>query len=82
MKSEGIEALLYPSVEHFSAKPSEHGNHAAVDWTAAEFRLRRIVEEVNQKLLPYQRIAKVTVLRKPMEETTTKKVKRHSHGTP
>jgi long-chain acyl-CoA synthetase len=81
MKSEGIEALLYPSVEHFTAKPVEEGNgRAAVDWTAAEFRLRRIVEEVNQKLLPYQKITKVTVLRAPMEETTTKKVKRHTLG--
>jgi long-chain acyl-CoA synthetase len=31
---------------------------------------------VNSKLLPYQKITKVEILEKPMEMTTTKKIKR------
>ncbi len=70
-RSEGIEALLYPNVERFSSS-------VGPDWGAAEKRLKRAVDEVNQRLLPYQRISKVTVLRERMEETTTKKIKRFS----
>jgi long-chain acyl-CoA synthetase len=33
---------------------------------------------VNQRLLPYQRIEKTTILEEPMEMTTTKKIKRDS----
>jgi long-chain acyl-CoA synthetase len=70
-RSEGIEALVYPNVDRF-------GSGEGVAWEAAEERVRRIVDEVNQKLLPYQRISRVTTLREPMEMTTTKKVKRHA----
>jgi long-chain acyl-CoA synthetase len=41
-------------------------------------RIREIVAEVNERLLPYQRIDKVTILRAPLEMTTTKKIKRHT----
>jgi long-chain acyl-CoA synthetase len=78
-KSEGIEALVYPSVERFKAiVPSGGGvvETGGLDWEAAEERLREIVEEVNKKLLPYQKITKVTVLREPLAETTKKTVKR------
>lgn len=71
-RSEGIEALLYPNLERFRGADER----APVDWAAATSRLEAIVAEVNQKLLPYQRITRVTVLRERMEETTTKKVKR------
>jgi long-chain acyl-CoA synthetase len=70
MKSEGIEAMLYPNAERFKA------GGETLDWAAAEARLRGIVEEVNQKLLPYQKISKVTVLRERLAETTKKTVKR------
>jgi long-chain acyl-CoA synthetase len=70
MKSEGIEAMLFPNAEHFKAQAG------APDWAAAEARLRAIVDEVNQKLLPYQKISKVTVLRERLAETTKKTVKR------
>jgi long-chain acyl-CoA synthetase len=70
-RSEGIEALLYPNLERFRA-----GEGTPPDWAAVGARLEAIVAEVNQKLLPYQRISRVTVLRERMEETTTKKVKR------
>jgi long-chain acyl-CoA synthetase len=71
MKSEGIEAMLFPNAERFKAGPE-----AAHDSAAAEARLRAIVEEVNLKLLPYQKISKVTVLPERLEETTKKTVKR------
>jgi long-chain acyl-CoA synthetase len=73
MKSEGIEAMLYPNLEHFKAKAE---GAAALDWAAAETRLHGIVDEVNQKLLPYQKISKVTVLHERLIETTKKTVKR------
>ena len=70
-RSEGIEAMLYPNAEHFrKAEGSD------LDWAAAEARLRAIVDEVNQRLLPYQKITKVTVLRERLAETTKKTVKR------
>jgi hypothetical protein len=47
-------------------------------WNEIEVKLRHIVAAVNQKLLPYQRISKVTVLRGKLAETTTKKVKRYA----
>jgi long-chain acyl-CoA synthetase len=78
-KSEGIEVLLYPSVERFKAiVPSGGGvvETGGLDWDAAEERLGEIVEVVNKKLLPYQKITKVTVLREPLAETTKKTVKR------
>lgn len=72
-KSEGIEAMLFPNADRF--KGSGQGG-AALDWKAVEARLRGIVEEVNQKLLPYQKISRVTVLRERLAETTKRTVKR------
>jgi long-chain acyl-CoA synthetase len=66
MKTEGIEALVYPDQEFFKA-----GNPAQI-----KQRIEEIVSEVNQRLLPYQKIEKTIVLDKRMEETTTKKIKR------
>jgi len=43
-----------------------------------EARIKHIVDEVNAKLLPYQRISKITILTEPLEMTTTKKIKRHT----
>ena len=71
-RSEGIQAMLYPDVERFKGE----GENGVVDWPSVEKALRKVVDEVNQKLLPYQRISKVTVLRERLAETTTKKVKR------
>ena len=71
LKSEGIEAVLYP-VEDWVK------DGCAGDRAKAGARMREIVETVNQGLLPYQRISRVTVLDSPMEMTTTKKVKRYS----
>ncbi len=77
--SEGIEAMLYPNAERFKGIVPSGGGVAesgGVDWESAEERLREIVDEVNLKLLPYQKISKVTVLRERLAETTKKTVKR------
>ena len=70
MKSEGIEAFVYPNLEAFKSQGIDS------DWAAIEGRMSGIIEKVNQDLLPYQRISRTTVLREPLEMTTTKKVKR------
>jgi long-chain acyl-CoA synthetase len=78
-KSEGIEAMLYPNAELFKTLvPAEGGmvEGKGLDWDAAEERLRGIVDEVNKRLMPYQKITKVTVLRERLAETTKKTVKR------
>jgi len=70
MKSEGIEALVYPNPEFKNEKgetPSAEEMKANID---------RIISEVNQRLQPYQKIGRTTILDKPMEMTTTKKIKR------
>jgi long-chain acyl-CoA synthetase len=73
MKVEGIEALIYPTPESFGGTP-EAGPSAPKEQIKA--RMDVIVSEVNQRLLPYQRIDRTVILDKPMEMTTTKKIKR------
>ena len=70
MKTEGIEALVYPNPEFKNEKsetPSKDDTKKRID---------AIITEVNQRLLPYQKILKTVILEKPMEMTTTKKIKR------
>jgi len=70
MKTEGIEALVYPNQDYKNAKgekPSEQDMKTRID---------AIITEVNQKLLPYQKINKIEILSEAMEMTTTKKIKR------
>jgi long-chain acyl-CoA synthetase len=67
MKTEGIEALVYPNEESFKESSREE----------TERRINEIVKEVNYELVPYKRIGRVQVLEQPMEMTTTKKIKRH-----
>ena len=62
MKTEGIEALVYP-VQDGKTDTSEE-------------RINAIISEVNRELKSYQKIARVTVLDEPMEMTSTKKIKR------
>ncbi len=73
MKSEEIEALIYPNPDFFSP-----AGQPATPKDQIELRIREIVDTVNRDLLPYQRIKRVTVLDEPMEMTTTKKIKRHA----
>jgi long-chain acyl-CoA synthetase len=70
MKSEGIEALVYPNAEY----KNEKGETLSKD--AMKARIERIVAEVNQRLQPYQKIGRTEVLDAPLEMTTTKKIKR------
>ena len=70
--SEHIEALVYPSPDFKWAEDANPGQKIIKE------RIDRIISEVNQRLLPYQRIEKTTLLAEPMEMTTTKKIKRDS----
>jgi long-chain acyl-CoA synthetase len=71
MKIEVIEALVYPNAEALKS------NDGAVPGKAAiKSRIEGIVSEVNQRLLPYQKIERVIILDEAMEMTTTKKIKR------
>jgi long-chain acyl-CoA synthetase len=72
MKTEGIEALVYPNPEFFTAP----AGGAAPSRDEIKAKIEAIVTEVNLRLLPYQRIERTTVLDTRMEETTTKKIKR------
>ncbi len=77
MRTEGIEALVYPNYEFF--KTAGAAGEAA---TAEEIKARvdEIIAEVNRDLMPYKRIERIEILEEPMEMTTTKKVKRHKVG--
>ena len=61
MKTEGIEALVYPNPEIEVSKE----------------RIAEIINEVNHGLLMYQRIQRHTILEEALPMTTTKKLKRH-----
>jgi long-chain acyl-CoA synthetase len=65
LRSEGIEALIYPSTEH-QGKPEADLRH----------RFQKIIDQVNSTLLPYQRISRFVVLEEPMAMTTKRTVKR------
>ncbi|MDR0456458.1 MAG: AMP-binding protein [Treponema sp.] len=69
-KAEVIEALVFPNPEF------RDENGEALSPAHMKDRIDRIMAEVNQRLLPYQRIERTTILDKPMEMTTTKKIKR------
>jgi long-chain acyl-CoA synthetase len=71
LKIETIEALVYPNAEALK-DPSG----AALSADAVKEKIEAIIGEVNQRLLPYQKIVRVVILDKPMEMTTTKKIKR------
>jgi len=69
-KTETIEALVYPNPEF----KDESGNILSKE--QMKDRIDKIIHEVNQCLLPYQRIERATILDNPLEMTTTKKIKR------
>ncbi|MDR2718170.1 MAG: AMP-binding protein [Treponema sp.] len=69
-KNEIIEALVFPNPEFKDQNGDTPSKEQMKD------RIDKIILEVNQRLLPYQRIERTTVLDKPMEMTTTKKIKR------
>ncbi len=74
-KSEEIEALIYPSEDVFkNLGISRQGNEKAESVYA---QMKQLVDSVNKSLQPYARISKITLLEKPLEMTTTQKVKRN-----
>jgi long-chain acyl-CoA synthetase len=73
MKVEGIEALVYPNPESFKTAEGTLKAKAEI-----QKRMDGIIAEVNQRMLPYQRIERITVLDQAMEMTTTKKIKRNA----
>ena len=75
MKTEGIEALVYPNPEFKNAKGE------ALSKEEMKSRIDSIILEVNMRLQPYQKINKIEILDKPMEMTTTKKIKRGGINT-
>ncbi len=73
-RSEGIEALIYPSDElaaRLGVKRADAGFAKA-----ALSAIQETVDKVNRVQPPYSRISRVVVLETPLEMTTTKKVKR------
>jgi long-chain acyl-CoA synthetase len=70
IKTEIIEALVFPNQEF----KDENGNVLSKE--QMKERIDKIIIEVNQRLLPYQRIERTTILDNPLEMTTTKKIKR------
>ncbi|MDR1618818.1 MAG: AMP-binding protein, partial [Treponema sp.] len=74
MKTEGIEALVYPNPEFPWSTAA--GENVKPDRETVKDRIETIIAEVNQRLLPYQKIARAVILNERMEETTTKKIKR------
>ncbi|MEI6874251.1 MAG: AMP-binding protein [Spirochaetota bacterium] len=72
--AEEIEALVFPSEDWRRSLPT-------ADAASVERRVAEIVAEVNERLLPYQRISRTSVLAEAMEMTTTKKIKRFAVGS-
>ena len=65
LRSEGIEALIYPSTEH-QGKPESD----------IRPRFQKVIDQVNATLLPYQRISRFSLLNEPMAMTTKRTIKR------
>lgn len=73
-KSEQIEALIYASEDVFKRLGIERAGNETADAIFAQ--IKPTVDAVNKTLQPYARISKITLLEKPLEMTTTQKVKR------
>ena len=74
-KSEGIEALVYPSDDLFKRLNIVRGSDYSNERVSEE--IQNIVNKINKDLQPYARISIITLLDEPLEMTTTKKVKRN-----
>jgi long-chain acyl-CoA synthetase len=73
LKSEGVEALIYPA----------EGIAQDSDSEVIHNRMKQIVDQVNKELPMYKRIDRFSVLAEPLEMTTTRKIKRYTvaHAT-
>jgi len=74
-KSEGIEALIYPSDDLFKRLNIVRGSDYSIDLVRDE--IQDAVNKINKELVVYSRISKITILDEALEMTTTKKVKRN-----
>ena len=64
--AECIEAIIFPNADYYK----EHKGTIKDD-------LDSVIKEVNQKLSGYKKISKLTILDKPMDMTSTRKIKRN-----
>ncbi len=71
---EEVEVMVYPADEIYKKHGVNRGNPDGDKLVQKE--IDSIIDNINKKLLPYQRITKTTYLNEPLEMTTTKKVKR------
>jgi long-chain acyl-CoA synthetase len=71
MKTEGIEAVVYPCAEQLQETGTDPRDREAV-----RRRVQAAIDEVNSRLLPYQRIQRLSIVDQAMEMTTTRKIKR------
>ena len=67
---EHIQAHIHPASDWLDAQPDSSED-------AVKEHMRKVVDEVNRGLQPYERIERITILDEPLEMTTTKKIKRH-----
>ncbi len=71
MKTEGIEAVVYPSADQLQDTGTDPRDREAV-----QRRVQAVIDEVNSRLLPYQKIQRLSIVDQAMEMTTTRKIKR------
>ncbi|POR05465.1 AMP-dependent synthetase [Alkalispirochaeta sphaeroplastigenens] len=75
--AELIEALVYPNRDFFAAgAPGGAGPDQEASSREVEARIKAIVDEVNKRLQPYQRISRTQLVEQEMATTSTKKIKR------
>lgn len=74
-KSEGIEALIYPSDDLYKRLGLIRGAQDSIDPVYAA--IQETVDKVNKEMQPYARISRITIILEALEMTTTKKVKRN-----
>ncbi|MCR4789928.1 MAG: AMP-binding protein [Treponemataceae bacterium] len=75
-KSEGVEALVYPSDDLMKSLNVERNSKEPDVIEKISKTVKDIIDKVNKTLQPYARITKITILEKALEMTTSKKVKR------
>ena len=73
--SEEIEALIYPSDELYKRLGCERNNEFVQDEVLDV--IKKIVSKVNKTFQSYSQISKITLLKEPLEMTTSQKVKRN-----
>ena len=73
--SEEIEALIYPSDDLYKSLGVERNNDFVQDEVLEA--IQKVVSKVNKNFQAYSQISKITLLKEPLEMTTSQKVKRN-----